>query len=971
MAQDIKRKIVLEGEKEYSAALKEAQRNLKTLRSELKAETAELGANATAQQKSETRIKSLQKQIKEQEKVVKTCQAALAQAKAEYSDNEEVVAKWEQKLNDARATLANMKNDLESTSQAVRDTGNSFKEAADGAAATVTATKSVADAMGQIGSVGESISGAIEGVFFGMIQTIEHAVSAMWDMVTDAAAKANGWEDIAGYWNTDTQTIQQYARAVAASGNAFDQLNSAVSRIVLGGKNKEITEMLQISDANYVNDWEYAIGVLNRIHDLQKEGQDMTPIFQEVFGEKKSTQVMDLLNDWDTITGLLDTFNGDKGGFGLTTEALDSMAALHVQIETVEEKWDALVTKFSDGLGTATGTLLVNVEGGLDAVNNFMNATTQQEREQALEDLRTNVEEFFTKVGDILREGIAILGEVGQELQESDDPVVKAVGKILTALKDALEWIVDNQDDVLTAFEVIFGTALMGHLLSAAGKLGEIVLQIEAIKKFKGFTIASAAEAAGGAAGKSWAAGFGAAAMKALPWLAGLVVLTTPTPTADDQWDSLYDKDGNVTEAGKANGLPATQAEYDAWGDEEWAKYYQQQAEQQAEKSQKARITAIEKYLWRKSGADYTESMYTDEAIRKLIGKDFTGEQTTALNALLDEIDQMAASGQDVTPGTLDVEAMLRKFGLFPGAETSEPLETLEEPERPQGEPKRKKNITGKATEEQMQTRPQEQAAEETAEAVAEAVQTVAATIPETAEAIYDAMYQAINDYDPDTNQLNTTDFFDNVLYPMIQKQAELGGVVGDEVGAIADLIYDKWIQSMYDEEWEGSTDGILRILEEAIEEAAEGKQPEPTDEQKDAAEAFWDIFRHSMDGAPDAFDELLAAFEGSDELLSRLDALIGELENSTADEDWRSIENLPANWWLDAANWQNSSGNNNGITSADLQDFRSLPGNMAAAVQSGAARGVSGIKVVLDGATVGRLVAPYVSETIARDVII
>ena len=66
MANDIKQKIVLEGEKEYNRALSDAKRNLKTLRSELKAETAELGANATAQQKNKVKVKSLQKQIKEQ-----------------------------------------------------------------------------------------------------------------------------------------------------------------------------------------------------------------------------------------------------------------------------------------------------------------------------------------------------------------------------------------------------------------------------------------------------------------------------------------------------------------------------------------------------------------------------------------------------------------------------------------------------------------------------------------------------------------------------------------------------------------------------------------------------------------------------------------------------------------------------------------------------------------------------------------
>ena len=112
MAQDIKQKIVLEGEKEYNAAIKEAQRNLKTLKSELKAETAELGKNATAQQKAEVKAKSLQKQIAEQEKIVKANKAALEEARKEYGDNAEVVAKWEQKLNESRATLANMKNSI-------------------------------------------------------------------------------------------------------------------------------------------------------------------------------------------------------------------------------------------------------------------------------------------------------------------------------------------------------------------------------------------------------------------------------------------------------------------------------------------------------------------------------------------------------------------------------------------------------------------------------------------------------------------------------------------------------------------------------------------------------------------------------------------------------------------------------------------------------------------------------------------
>ncbi|MBQ1792448.1 MAG: hypothetical protein II008_19895, partial [Oscillospiraceae bacterium] len=88
---------------------------------------------------------------------------------------------------------------------------------------------------------------------------------------------------------------------------------------------------------------------------------------------------------------------------------------------------------------------------------------------------------------------------------------------------------------------------------------------------------------------------------------------------------------------------------------------------------------------------------------------------------------------------------------------------------------------------------------------------------------VYDRLYQAINDYDPNTSTQNTTQFFDNVLYPLIQEAGQERGVVGDSMAEIADLIYDKWIQSLFDDEWEGTTGGLLNILQEAIDANAQG----------------------------------------------------------------------------------------------------------------------------------------------------
>lgn len=138
-------------------------------------------------------------------------------------------------------------------------------------------------------------------------------------------------------------------------------------------------------------------------------------------------------------------------------------------------------------------------------------------------------------------------------------------------------------------------------------------------------------------------------------------------------------------------------------------------------------------------------------------------------------------------------------------------------PVTPSGVPKRTRNITGTATEESMQGH----------------------VIERTVENIYDDLYQAINDYDPNTSAQDTTQFFDNVLYPLIQEAGKGSGVVGDSINEIADLIYNKWIESLYDDEWEGTTGGLLNILQEAIDEKAQGLKVETTPELPADAETI------------------------------------------------------------------------------------------------------------------------------------
>ena len=76
---------------------------------------------------------------------------------------------------------------------------------------------------------------------------------------------------------------------------------------------------------------------------------------------------------------------------------------------------------------------------------------------------------------------------------------------------------------------------------------------------------------------------------------------------------------------------------------------------------------------------------------------------------------------------------------------------------------------------------------------------------------------------------------------------------------------------------------------------------------------------------------------------------------------------------FLNADQWLGGGGNSGGgtaqegITRADLQNFNGLPAQLRQAAQEGTAKGVSGIRVYMDGVAVGRLVAPTVSQEIAK----
>ena len=470
---EIKQRIVLEGEKEYNQAIKDAQRNLRTLKSELKAETAELGANATAQQKNEAKAKSLRQQIAEQEKVVKTLKEALAEAREQYGDNENVVQSWEQKLNNARTTLANMRNELQNV-------GTGMQGISTAAAAGTVATKSLADAFGKIAEAGQGISDKLESIFGSMVNIVKESIGAVWTELMDLAARSNEWGDIAGMWNTDAANVEKWARSTKAATGDFNAMLSAVQKIndLSDAQQKKVAEFAGVSGVNYADRWEYAMAVLDSMSKMDYDQQ--LKASEEIFGAKRAGGILDILNDWQAIQDVMSKFDAENGGLGLDNAQIEQLTELDVKVATIKETWQAFVDSFmAEHLAKLGLDLTGNAQVILEDLIKYLDTGSDEDLAKLEEDITA----FFDRVVAAIQSAAAKLGAAGQQLEDSDNGIVSAIGKAMTGLSEALQWLAEpgNIDKVVQGFEALAAFWLLGKGASLVSTIASLAANFKVI----------------------------------------------------------------------------------------------------------------------------------------------------------------------------------------------------------------------------------------------------------------------------------------------------------------------------------------------------------------------------------------------------------------------------------------------------------------------------------------------------------
>ena len=342
----ISSRLQLDGEKQYKQALNDAYRSLRVLKSELKAETAELGRNATAQDKARAKSASLQKQIAEQQKIVKTLEKALAESKKEYAENQEVQDKWAEKLNKAREALANMQNQLGTCEDSLSKFSGSMKDVADSSGDALQTVVSFNDAVKSIGTIASGIGSSLSGIFSSTVDTMRDMVDEMFSLMSLAWSAAGDWKDIQSVWGGDLESIERVFTGMKLQGVDASEITSGIQKLVSNthSGNKETMaalEQLHIEEKNYANHWDYFIDVMEALN--RYKGTDRENLVRDIFGDKKGSGMMLVLDNW------LDAMNKyqkdmEETGLALTSPEIEALDAVAHKITEIQELWNSIKT---------------------------------------------------------------------------------------------------------------------------------------------------------------------------------------------------------------------------------------------------------------------------------------------------------------------------------------------------------------------------------------------------------------------------------------------------------------------------------------------------------------------------------------------------------------------------------------------------------------------------------------------------
>lgn len=359
---DIGPRISVEGESEYRKQMQNIIQQQKEYSSELNLVTAQLGKNATAQQKASSIASVLKKQIQNQESALSAQNTMLQKAVTKWGDASKEASGFRTAINKTSAELATLKSRLSDAENGLGEFSDQTRTSGDDLAASVTEGTLAAKAYETIGSTLLSAGKKVVEAGVSYNAQLEQYQTALTNMLGSASAAENALEQIkqdAARTPFDTAGLVKANELLISTGVDADSsrkvilaLGDAVS--ATGGGNEELSRMAQ----NLQQIKNAGKATAADIKQFAYAGIDVYGILADYTG-KSTAEVQKMTVTYDVLTAALEKASDEGGRYynSMSTQSETLNGQMSTLTDNATQLAGLMTADLTDGIKMVVGNL--------------------------------------------------------------------------------------------------------------------------------------------------------------------------------------------------------------------------------------------------------------------------------------------------------------------------------------------------------------------------------------------------------------------------------------------------------------------------------------------------------------------------------------------------------------------------------------------------------------------------------------
>nr|DAP38123.1 MAG TPA: tail tape measure protein [Caudoviricetes sp.] len=329
--------------------------------SELNLVTAQLGKNATAQQKASSIASVLKKQIQNQESALSAQNTMLQKAVTKWGDASKEASGFRTAINKTSAELATLKSRLSDAENGLGEFSDQTKTAGDDLAASVTAGTLAAKAYETIGSALLSAGKKVVEAGVSYNAQLEQYQTALTNMLGSASAAENALEQIkqdAARTPFDTAGLVKANELLISTGVDADSSRKVI--LALGdavsatGGNEELSRMAQ----NLQQIKNAGKATAADIKQFAYAGIDVYGILADYTG-KSTAEVQKMTVTYDVLTAALEKASDEGGRYynSMSTQSETLNGQMSTLTDNATQLAGLMTADLTDGIKMVVGNL--------------------------------------------------------------------------------------------------------------------------------------------------------------------------------------------------------------------------------------------------------------------------------------------------------------------------------------------------------------------------------------------------------------------------------------------------------------------------------------------------------------------------------------------------------------------------------------------------------------------------------------